>query len=224
MAKFESYNLNMEKWKPKFNNKIDKPFTGSTFHCPPYVYCKDSRPYDGVEYKIYKEITKNWLANVQCINGTQYDLLYQEIVNNSITGNVDISFCSLWTAMISKKKIALTIPYATVCASFLVPKPQLLPTSMFVFQPFQLTLWLLYVAMIIIISIIFYTTDVIYVQMTDSQFFKNYTHALLESLRIITLGSMKRLPKKSQTYFRSIIILSWGFTLLLSTAYSAGIV
>lgn len=218
---FFNKTLNLEKWEPNFNTQ-DNVFVASTFHCPPFVYCKETTPYDGVDYRIFKEITKLWPTKVTCQHSDEEDI-YAVIVNNTIKGISDVSFCSLWTATVNSEPVKLTTPYVQICASFLVPKPSLLPKSSFVFQPFQLELWCFYTFILLLTSIIFYITDLFYEKVAKIRYFSGFVHSFLETLRVLTLGSSKRSPKQRQHIFRVILIFWWYCALLLSTAYSAGI-
>lgn len=208
----------MAKWQPQFDENAT--FTATTFHCPPYVYCKDGYPYEGVDFRIYREITRHWRTSVNCIKSDSH--AYDVLTTNTKLGVSNVAFCSLWAAT-QDTSIDITNPYAQICASFLVPKPQLLPKFTFVLQPFQFPLWYLCTGFVLITAAVFYAVDVLYGRMVNLRFYSSFSHAFIETVRILTLGSSKRTPGEQQYVFRMSIMLFWSFALLLSTAYSAGI-
>lgn len=207
-------------WQPRLNyDNGNGSIIALTADCPPFVYCDKSQPYEGVDYRIFMEITKNLRTNVTCVQ--KADDSYKVIVRDVKNKLADVCFCSLWSTMIGRDEFVFTKPYAMMCASFLVPKPHPLPDATFVFQPFQSHLWMFSLFILLAASTIFYTTDRINYEMNNERMFTSYNKSLLETLRILTMGSINLSPR--QKSFRFIIVLWWYFAILLSTSYSAGI-
>lgn len=205
-------------WKPKLKNK----FRVSTFHCPPFVlYDEERGAYGGPEYNVIREITKDWPVEYTFHGSNSWARIIEDVAERKS----DFAMCSLWQAP-TAKSAGVSYPFAQICVTFLVPKPQLLSDVSYVFQPFQLTLWILIIAVVVLVSNVLHLLLVVEKRAKKSQATAIYkadvVSALLDAIRLFTLGSLSRAPSSTQYSLRHVLISFSMTCLILSTAYSAG--
>lgn len=201
-------------WKPKLKNK----FRVSTFHCPPFVLHDEKRGgYGGPELNIIREMTKDWPVEYYFHGPGSWF----KIVDDVSRRKSDVAMCSLWQTPASKTADT-SHPFAQICVTFLVSKPQLLSDISYVFQPFQLTLWILIIVVLVLVSYVLYLLHATEKLRATVIYKADIVSAFLDAIRLFTLGSLSRPPKSTQHSLRHVLI-SFSITcLILSTAYSAG--
>lgn len=197
-------------WQPVFKRR---KFVVGTAHLPPYVYHDQQRGvYDGIEYRIFKSIVGNWPIDFILVGGSH---MYTELRNGTSAGMYDISFFSVWATNIPENT-EISYPYTQTCVTFLVPISTPLPDLTFVFQPLNGKSWLITIALIVSMGVIFaafYRKHV-----------KDATAGFLYSVRIITLAGIPLDKQLMRTNYFSFALLTWcALAVLLTTGYSSGL-
>lgn len=205
-------------WKPK----LRRAFRVSSFHCPPFVLYKENKgAYGGTEYNLIKEITKEWPVEYIFYNSNAW----KEIVDAVAERKSDLAMCSLW--QVSTRSVAASYPYSQICVTFLVSKPQLLADIFYVFQPIQLTLWILIIVVLFLVSSLLHLLMIVRNRLKlnevhEVSYKTDIITTLFDTIRLLTLGGLVKTPNSAEYYLRYILI-SFSITcMILSTAYSAG--
>lgn len=175
--------------------------------------------FDGVEYRIFEEIAKEWPKHYS-IN-TDPMSVHVNIVKNVYDGYADIAFCSLWRITLPLEKIEMSVPYTQQCLTFLVPKPFLLPVTTYMFQPLRLSVWMFCGLFLFYLSCILYLIDRLYSRIHLTHVPLEYCYALLTVLRIFTSGTISY-PTKNPSKINVILLLWCIYSSLIAIAYSAG--
>lgn len=220
-AKFIKDGFLVKPWVPTFKSKYNtSKFEASVTYCPPFVYYNETRGvFDGVEYRIFEEITKQWPKHYK-VDTTSANI-YDRIVEDVSNGRSDVGFCSLWRITLPLENIEMSVPYSQQCLTFLVPKPNLLPVSTYMFQPLRLSVWIWCSLFFLYMSCVLYLTDRLYARIHLVHVSMDYSQALFSILRIFTLGTI-RYPTKNISKIHIILLLWCIYSLLLAIAYSAG--
>lgn len=211
-------NFKIPRWMPNFNVGEEKnTFKIATYNCPPFTYYTEEKGvYEGLEYRIMQEVIKNWPSEYKIYSG---DELFKNIKLEVAAGVRDIGFGSFWDLSTVAYDVDMSFPYSQVCATFLVPKPSLLPYATFVYQPISAEFWFLIVIMLLIMSTIFTFARFVYKSSTRTDF----TIGFLYTIRTITCGGIPQFPPPTQYIFRYILTTWCLNALLISTAYSSGL-
>lgn len=214
--------LNKEKfkigrWLPNFSFGEGKhTFKIATFNCPPFIYyTKEKGVYEGLEYRIVQEVIKDWPSEYKIYTGNE---LFKDIKLDVAAGLSDIGFGSFWDLSTVAYSVDMSFPYSQVCATFLVPKPSLLPYATFVYQPVSTAFWLLIAIKLLIMSTIFTFTRFVY-NNTEPDF----TLGCLYTIRTITCAGLSQFPPPKQYIFRYILTTWCLNALFISAAYSSGL-
>lgn len=188
-------------------------FTVQSFNCPPFVdFDEHKQKYSGIEYNILQEVTKNWHVNLIIANDSSLKSKWNFAVDALLEGKVDMAMCSLWlnTMVDLLPNITITYPFLDTCVTLLVPKPQVVPDIFYVFQPVQFTLWISFVFLVPVMSLI--------IRVFTKKF------VIFDVIRILTIGSLARPITSKQRVLRYILVSFSLTSLLFSTAYSAGFI
>lgn len=145
-------NEKLPKWK--FNR--NKTFNLINFAFPPFVYIDHDTNYvSGMEYYLIKYLQKK--------TGIHFKRIYQNVQFPTINDTFptydpewDGTMSAQIQTLIFQYNIEMTYAYAYPCLTFLVHKPELLPKETFVFHPMQIQVWLCYMVVIIIQSILYH--------------------------------------------------------------------
>ncbi|XP_071051060.1 uncharacterized protein [Onthophagus taurus] len=214
--RFNDYNLKL--WEPNFSVDKNSAFSVSLFNCTPFAFIKSRQIYDGVEYKIIKEITKNWNVKYR-IYDYKFGDLYSKLAEDVTTNQSDLGICSQWRDFSDTEKVDTTYPYSQGCTTFLVPKPIRLPEETFVFQPISKKFWVVTIltTFITILSLTFFAKF----QLNVNEKFQDISTSTLTVLATLTLSG-PHFPSKKHNQLR-IILTSWSLIcILISSGYSAG--
>jgi hypothetical protein len=226
---FSAEYLTKEKWKPeKVLKKYGFNFSVIYFDCPPYFLShKNYSVYEGVEMEMVKVMTRNWPINYKFVEvEATTNNFFLNSFTNIINNKGDLATCS-HIRQRTHPEMERSYPYARTCITFLVPRPVLLSDITFLVQPLQLSLWIAYFAILIIVSL--------FLKLMETQGFRDDTKTLtnylcedvfqsiISVLRVGSSGSMIRTPKSDQVAARVLSIVLLVFCMLLSTYYSAGL-
>jgi hypothetical protein len=226
---FNAEYLTKEKWKPeKVLKKYGFNFSVIYFDCPPYFLShKNYSVYEGVEMEMVKVMTRNWPINYKFVEvEATTNNFFLNSFTNIINNKGDLATCS-HIRQRTHPEMERSYPYARTCITFLVPRPVLLSDITFLVQPLQLSLWIAYFAILIIVSL--------FLKLMETQGFRDDTKTLtnylcedvfqsiISVLRVGSSGSMIRTPKSDQVAARVLSIVLLVFCMLLSTYYSAGL-
>jgi hypothetical protein len=226
---FSAEYLTKEKWKPeKALKKYGFNFSVIYFDCPPYFLShKNYSVYEGVEMEMVKVMTRNWPINYKFVEvEATTNNFFLNSFTNIINNKGDLATCS-HIRQRTHPEMERSYPYARTCITFLVPRPVLLSDITFLVQPLQLSLWIAYFAILIIVSL--------FLKLMETQGFRDDTKTLtnylcedvfqsiISVLRVGSSGSMIRTPKSDQVAARVLSIVLLVFCMLVSTYYSAGL-
>jgi hypothetical protein len=226
---FSAEYLTKEKWKPeKVLKKYGFNFSVIYFDCPPYFLShKNYSVYEGVEMEMVKVMTRNWPINYKFVEvEATTNNFFLNSFTNIINNKGDLATCS-HIRQRTHPEMERSYPYARTCITFLVPRPVLLSDITFLVQPLQLSLWIAYFAILIIVSL--------FLKLMETQGFRDDTKTLtnylcedvfqsiISVLRVGSSGSMIRTPKSDQVAARVLSIVLLVFCMLVSTYYSAGL-
>lgn len=83
---------------PFLNSQYKKKvFRVSLFNCSPYVIYLSDEKFDGLEYRILKEIVKNWtIEHIKCDFSIKVPDPWGEVLGNVQTNVSDLAMCSVW--------------------------------------------------------------------------------------------------------------------------------
>lgn len=83
---------------PFFNSRYkEKLFRVSLFNCAPYVLYLSDEKFDGLEYRILKEIAKNWkVEHVKCDFSNKILDPWATVLGNVEKNITDLAMCSVW--------------------------------------------------------------------------------------------------------------------------------
>lgn len=139
------------------NNKMLK--IRASFHdCPPYVVYDKSNitsiKFDGVEYRFFSEISKNWIKQITLhVESNANSNPYDKVRTDLISGISDVGLCSLWLTLNNNKNRSLSRYYDSQCLTFLVPKSKLLNHAHNIYLPLSKSAWLITLISLIITTI-----------------------------------------------------------------------
>lgn len=207
----------------KYLRRTGKSFLVSMFDCPPFATVNDkaTKTYNGPEMEFLKDVVGSNSPIAYIVNEQQdaesHENLYDNILEQVIDLKSDIGICSQWQPKVYGMDLQLTQQYAQTCITFLVPKPMLLPSYTFIFQPFRISLWLVYLIIFVCTSVCFIRILLTYHPRNDNSL------AILYLFRLFLLGPLNMYPKSSQISLRLLILSSSITCMLVSTYYSAGL-
>lgn len=221
ISKFFNKHYKWTKWIPSFRN--NKRFKLSSFNCSPFVIKNQNNiAVDGVEYRMIKEITKEWPLEHVTPEKNRTESVWTMNLRNLINKKADAAICSVFQISSVKPLLERTRPYSQTCLTFVVPKPHLLPQFTYVFQPLQLNLWLLCIVSVFVIALFLKAVSFYQKYKRDPIGFSKYSTCVLILVRLITTSGFYMFPTKSQYVFR-FIITSWTLDcVILTTGYHAG--
>lgn len=198
--------------------------TVSLFDCPPFVVCNHIRDcYDGVEIRMLMEIAKDWNINYQIFK--REDSPWAKTVDNVENGTSNLALCSPFLQSVAKRNLDMTVSYSDACLTFLVPKPKILPKETYVLQPLQKICWIIIIFVTLFVAFFCIFCSIVYkifLNRKTGRKFLDFGANVMDSIRLVTLGSLKRFPSGEELIYR-FILSSWCITsLLISTGYSGG--
>ncbi|XP_055693918.1 uncharacterized protein LOC129796142 [Lutzomyia longipalpis] len=216
---------------PLFDDKFSRnEINISLYHCPPFVVDKEPtsddnngtlniRRFDGVEFLLMAHITKHWKRRFFVHRDIPGQLdpknyIYLDLIERQ----ANIGLCGLW--LIEELVIYLEVshPYAQQCISLLVPRLPAIPRGHYIYLAFGERLWLIYIALVILISLLIYffvshnTNDSIPFQ------FNLFTESVVHVLAIATQHGIAPFPRRLSA---KVLIMTWiFFSFLMGAIYS----
>ncbi|CAG9760532.1 unnamed protein product [Ceutorhynchus assimilis] len=221
------YSINKTKfvkreWDPLiFFKKTNYTFTFSIFNCNPFINLKDGRAITGTEIDLAKEMTKGFRVKYLMTGKNIADpwAYTREMVEN---GQTDMAGCSQYITNLWKHpNVDFTVNQNQICMTFLVPKAVLLSPYSFLFQTFQISVWLINIAAVVLFSmlLIFFFGLLHNIRELDCN------KVFISLMRVYTAGgiSMKSNTNNIVTYSKSFFMCLLLHSFLISIYYSAGL-
>lgn len=175
---------------------------------------------DGTEFRFVKDITRNWqktfnLRDSSRTNHSPYEVLPNDLLN----GTSDMAMCSIWLLEKNYKRFDLTTFYDEMCSTFLVPKPKKLNEAIAIYTALQKYVWMLFLS-VLLMSIIALS---LITKIERSLSIENarqidLSHAILETIAIVSSLPIYRLPSNSQVSAKILLIRQFFFNLISDTA------
>lgn len=205
----------------------------SLFNCPPFIIYmppKSTHPtsYRGIEMQIISEISKNWpreyvmrdffrLANVTTDPWNRVLMDVRENIS-------DIASCSIWLSRVHAEMTELSKYYEYQCATFLVPRPEILSRPSTIYKPLTNIVWISFTICLFLTTLLLKLIAILGARLFESDFrdnkFNDLTTGLIEVVNIATSHGIPNFPWTSAV---KILICSWTiFTLLIGTGYTTG--
>lgn len=197
---------------PVLNSKFQKKkFRVSIFSCSPYVVYLPDGTFDGLEYRVLKEIMKNWTIEYKkCDTSAAIRDPYGAVRGQVENQESDLAMCSVWLNEKSNTYLDVTSYINYECATFLVPKPETLNPATYLYKSTGVEVgWSVLISMIatsIILTVIARTgrklmnkswADLVYVSLSRSS---------IDTFGIVTSQSLVKFPK--ETSMKSLILRS----------------
>lgn len=209
-------------WIPK------KTFYVSAFHCTPFFYINEKdNILGGFEFQFIETALQNFAHSYKILNESSLvkDQDNWQMVRETVAQKeTDLAGCSPWHASLNFSLVDATYPLRQNCLTALVPKPQLLPSYTFILQPFSLVLWLAIFFILFIFVLVLSQATKIYKIIGKSYFYKkDYAIIMIDLLRLLSLGGLRKMPYSNQYTFRIIFLMWLVVCVYNSTYYSAGI-
>lgn len=140
---------------------LTKSMRVGLFKNPPYVIKNQDGSYDGVEYRMLKQITEGYKIEIFEVDTSDYKKnpwdYVKKLVNDQV---IDVGICSMFMNVNDLSFLEGTKPYTEICLTFLVPRPQLMDFSVYLYLPLKVHVWMCYIFSIIFaILAIFYVSD-----------------------------------------------------------------
>lgn len=112
-----------------------KIFRVSFFSCSPYVVYLPDGSFDGLEYKVLKEVVKNWtIEHHKCDTSATIRDPYGEVRGQVENHESDLAMCSVWLNEKSNTYLDVTSYINYECATFLAPKPNELNPATYLYK------------------------------------------------------------------------------------------
>lgn len=130
-------------------------FRVSLFNCSPYVVYLPDGDFDGLEYRVLKEIAKNWtIAHNKCDTSETIHDPYGEARGQVQDHQSDLAMCSVWLNEKSNTYLDVTSYINYECATFLVPKPESLNPATYLYKSLNVVVGCSVVISLIVLSFI----------------------------------------------------------------------
>lgn len=127
----------------------------SLFDCSPYVVYLPDGNFDGLEYRVLKEIVKNWIiVHNKCDTSETIHDPYGEARGQVQDHQSDLAMCSVWLNEKSNTYLDVTSYINYECATFLVPKPESLNPATYLYKSLNVVVGCSVVISLIVLSII----------------------------------------------------------------------
>lgn len=214
---------------PSYFAKINRTFKISYFRCPPFVIPDENGevPSDGIEIRIINDITAKWPIQYVYRRKPKDSRrnLYGEMLYDISHRNADLVLCGVWVQNAASVNADFTPQFSTMCLTFLLAKPKLLPDITFPFQPFHISIWVASMAIIIFLFLVF-NLLVVVVRLYEPQdmYSKlNVNSVLFSILRIFTEGPLKKAPPQTMLALRQFFFWLSIFCMYFWIYYMAGI-
>jgi hypothetical protein len=212
------------KWHPELLlSKYNRSICVALFNCKPFAFFDEAtQSYDGVEIKMLNAILQNWPIRYNFIVNKNSKHLFVEVFTQVNENKCDVGICAQWQQAVHGFDIGKTIEYTRTCQRLIVPRPQLLPNSTFIFHSLHTDFWILYFVTLIISSFVIHITSKIF-KTLKSGFEDDILLPFIHMLRIFSLGALTRIPYSTQISVRFLMINLFIFCILASTIYSTGL-
>lgn len=182
----------------KYKKKI---FRVSFFSCPPYVVYLPDGSFDGLEYRVLKEVAKNWIIeHNKCDTSETIRDPYGEVRGQVERHESDLAMCSVWLNEKSNTYLDVTSYINYECGTFLVPKPDSLNPATYLYKSINGVVGLSVIACLIVVSILLSIfgrigrkskskawNDVVYI---------DFIRALFDTIGVFTAQSLQKFPKE----------------------------
>lgn len=132
------------------SNYKTKIFRVSLFNCSPYVVYLPNGDFDGLEYRVLKEIVTNWTIEYKkCDTSAEIRDPYGEVRGQVEKNHSDLAMCSVWLNEKSNTYLDVTSYINYECATFLVPKPEMLNPATYLYKSISVNVgWSVLISMI----------------------------------------------------------------------------
>ncbi|XP_030762404.1 uncharacterized protein LOC115887192 [Sitophilus oryzae] len=148
-----------QKWEPQdFFKYTGRNIIVSTFDCPPFVEISKNNVFGGVEYEFLKDFTKSWPVEYKIIENKNTSVRvnhFLEVIERIKLKKADIGVCFIWQRALMERNLDYSFRMFPTCLTFLVLKPDLLKSSLFLFQPFQDNLWVVFLVIFTLLVVLY---------------------------------------------------------------------
>lgn len=204
-------------WTPSYH----RPFHVGLFNCSPFVIFNElNEPNHGIEYNLVKHVIKDLPLEYIKMNSSG-NQAFAKVRNAVVTKEADIGICAIWmvSGELNETGVVATIfPHDDLCATFLVPRPELYVGFLNPFFPLTPNLWLATFLCIPLMYVTILISNVFLYKMRLKTI--NVPAALLQIIRILSSGS----ATGNWNISLKQLLLAWSITcMILTCCYSAGI-
>ncbi|KAJ6620122.1 Zinc finger protein [Pseudolycoriella hygida] len=191
----------------------ERPFTCRFDGCN-----KSFGRFDGVEYRLVREITKSWkiqhiLRDKPHLGKTPFETTIDDLKNYTS----DLAMCSVWLTGFDKK-IDTSTHYSRQCGTLMVPKPKHLSKITAIYRTLKLNSWLTF-GLFFFIVVILLRTSATFFHVSQS-LHSDLSGSFLDVMNIATAHGAASLWKQ-QPRSTKILLMSWTFVCsLLGICYA----
>lgn len=156
---------------------------------------------DGIEYRIYSEISKHWntSVNLRTPNSKENGDPYKAVLRDVKDGKSDLALCSIWMNHEHYRDFDLTSFIDRQCVTFLVPVNKLVRDGSTIYNSLSGAVWVLYIGAFISTGIILFFMARVYFRKINvgqgTQAFDFFSRNYMDLVNIASSHGIQRLPK-----------------------------
>lgn len=187
---------------PVLNAKNKKRiFRVSFFSCSPYVVYLPDGSFGGLEYKLLKEIMKNWtIEHNKCDTSETIRDPYGAVRGQVENHQSDLAMCSVWLNEKSNTYLDVTSYINYECATFLVPKPESLNPATYLYKSINgivgCSVVILWIVMSIIMPIFGRIGRKFKGKSWNDSVYLAYSRSFFDTFGIFTSQSLTKFPRE----------------------------
>lgn len=156
---------------------------------------------DGIEYRIYSEISKHWNTSIHLRTPNSKELAdpYKAVLRDVKDGKSNLALCSIWMNLEHYRDFDLTSTIDRQCVTFLVPVNELVRKGSTIYNSLSGAVWALYIGALIITGIILFCMARVYFRKInvgqEVQDFDFFSRNYMDLINIASSHGIQRLPK-----------------------------
>lgn len=190
---------------PFFNFEYKaKVFRVSLFKCVPYVIYLPDDTFDGIQYRMLKEIAKPWpIAHNKCDFSSTIRVPWNTVLSNVDNEISDLAMCSIWMNKPLSQYDTSTY-FDLQCGTFLVPKPKFVNPASYLYLSINANGWYGFAGSLIVMSLCFWIFTKIgktFIGTWRDLVYDDFSRSLLDAIDMATCHGLAIYPKQHSMKF-----------------------
>lgn len=182
------------------SNYREKIFRVSLFKCAPYVVYLPDGTFDGIQYRLLREVAKDWkIEYIKCDFSSTITVPWNTVLSNVHDDISDLAMCSNWMSKPLSQYDTSTY-FDLQCGTFLVPKPKILSPASYLYLSLNVNDWYGFIMSLVAMAFCFTVFTKIGLNLFggwNDSVYEDFGRSMVDALDMATNHGLSKFPREN---------------------------